>query len=67
MKRRIVWVVAAGAACLLVHLAGLKSLGISYLKPNRNSMEGGGILRPLLKRSKYRNKNLKPRDRRNQK
>ena len=30
-------------------------------------MEGGGIRRPLLKHSKYRNKNLKPRDRRNQK
>jgi len=59
--------VAAGAACLLVHLAGLKSLGISYLKPNRNSMEGGGILRPLLKKSKLRNQSLKPEDERNQK
>lgn len=59
--------VAAGAVCLLVHLAGLKSLGISYLKPNRNSMEGGGILRPLLKKSKLRNNSLKPEDERNQK
>ena len=59
--------VAAGAVCLLVHLAGLKSLGISYLKPNRNSMEGGGILRPLLKKSKLRNQSLKPEDERNQK
>lgn len=59
--------VAAGAVCLLVHLTGLKSLGISYLKPNRNSMEGGGILRPLLKKSKLRNRSLKPEDERNQK
>ena len=59
--------VAAGMLCLIVHLADLKSFGISYLKPNRNSMEGGGILRPLLKRSKSRNRSLKPEDERNQK
>ena len=59
--------VAAGVLCLLVHLAGLRSLGIPYLLPNRGGMEGGGILRPLLKRSKLRNKRLKPKDRRNQK
>jgi spore germination protein KA len=58
--------VVAGAGCLIVHLAGLKSLGISYLKANRNSMEGGGILRPLLKQSKQRNQRLKPEDERNQ-
>ena len=59
--------VLAGALCLIVHLAGLRSLGISYLKPNRNSMEGGGILRPLLVRSKSRNRSLQPEDERNQK
>ena len=59
--------VLVGAACLIVHLAGLKSLGISYLKPNRKSMEGGGVLRPLLKHSKVRNQSLKPEDKRNQK
>ena len=59
--------VAAGAGCLVVHLSGLKSMGISYLKPNRDSMEGGGILRPLLKKSKRRNQSLKPEDERNQK
>ena len=59
--------VAAGAGCLIVHLAGLKSLGISYLKPNRKSTEGGGILRPLLKQSKQRNERLHPEDERNQK
>ena len=59
--------VAAGFACLLIHLLGLQSLGLPYLKPNRQSMEGGGILRPLLKKSKARNGNLKPEDGRNQK
>lgn len=59
--------VAAGTVCLLAHLLGLRSLGIPYLKPNRDSMEGGGILRPLLKKSKKRNENLKPEDGRNQK
>ena len=59
--------VAAGAACLLLHLAGLKSMGCSYLKPNRNTAEGGGILRPLLKNTKRRNNRLKPEDERNQK
>ena len=59
--------VAAGASCLITHLAGLKSMGIPYLKPNRGAMEGGGILRPLLERSKMRNQSLKPKDERNQK
>ena len=59
--------VAAGIGCLVTHLAGLKSMGIPYLKPNRGSMEGGGILRPLLNKSKMRNQSLKPEDERNQK
>ena len=59
--------VAAGVICLLIHLVGLNSLGLPYLKPNRKSMEGGGGLRPLLKLSKSRNENLKPQDGRNQK
>ena len=58
---------AAGFLCLLTHLLSLRSLDVPYIKLNRGYMEGGGILRPLLKHSKYRNKNLKPRDRRNQK
>lgn len=56
----------AGGICLLVHVTGLQSMGVAYLKPNRRSMEGGGILRPLLKKSKKRNENLKPEDGRNQ-
>ena len=47
--------------------AGLKSFGIPYIIPNRGYMEGGGVLRPLLQKSKLRNKWLKPMDRRNQK
>ena len=58
--------IVAGTGCLWVHLAGLKSLGVPYLLPNRRYMETGGILRPLLKQSKLRNKWLKPKDRRNQ-
>ncbi len=58
---------AAGFACLLIHLIGLKSFDIPYIMPNRGSMEGGGILRPLLKKSKLRNKWMNPKDRRNQK
>lgn len=56
----------AGVLCLVVHLTTLKSMGVPYLLPNRRTMESGGILRPLLKRSKLRNGWLHPKDRRNQ-
>jgi hypothetical protein len=62
-----IWGVAAGFAALMIHLGSLKSMGIPYLMPNRGSREGGGILRPLLKQSKMRNKRLNPKDGRNQK
>ena len=52
---------AAGMLMLLIHLAGLKSLGIPYL--SRTST----ILRPLLKQTKFRSKKLGVQDRRNQK
>ena len=58
--------VIAGFGCLVIHLGGLKSLGVPYLLPNRRYMESGGILRPLLKHSKLRNRWLNPEDRRNQ-
>ena len=58
--------ILAGAACLAIHLVGLKSMGVPYLLPNRRYMESGGILRPLLIHSKLRNQWLKPKDRRNQ-
>ena len=55
-----------GFLCLIIHLAGLKSLGIPYLTLNRSRMEAGGILRPRLKKSKMRNHHLNPENRRNQ-
>lgn len=53
--------VAAGVLILLIHLSGLKCLGISYLSPT------GSILRKRLVNDKFRNKKLNPQDRRNQK
>lgn len=53
--------VVAGALILLVHLGSLQSMGISYLS------RSGRILRPRLKKLKYRNQKLNPLDRRNQK
>ena len=50
----------AGALILLIHLLNLKSLGLSYLAPT------GKILRPRLKKQKFRNWQLNPLDRRNQ-
>ena len=62
-----IWGVIGGLAILLIHLAGLKSLGVSYLAANRPAKEGGGILRLRLVNMKTRNKHLHPQDRRNQK
>ena len=62
-----IWGVIGGLAILLIHLAGLKSLGVSYLAANRPAKEGGGILRLRLVNMKMRNKHLHPQDRRNQK
>ena len=52
---------AAGLLMLLIHLSGLKCLGISYLSPT------GGILRKRLVKEKYRCKKLHPKDGKNQK
>jgi hypothetical protein len=62
-----IWGVIGGLLILLIHLAGLKSMGVPYLAPNRPAKEGGGILRLRLINMKMRNKRLHPRDRRNQK
>ena len=62
-----IWGVIGGLAILLIHLAGLKSMGVSYLAANRPAKEGGGILRLRLVNMKTRNKHLHPQDRRNQK
>ena len=51
---------AAGMLILLIHLLSLKSLGLPYLART------GKILRPRLKKQKYRAGELHPRDRRNQ-
>ena len=53
--------VAAGGLILLIHLSSLKSLGLPYLSRT------GRILRPRLKKQKWRSAILKPLDRRNQK
>ena len=58
--------VVAILLCLLIHLGSLKSLNVPYLALNGNKMEGGGLLRPRLKKSKWRNRRLHPIDRRNQ-
>lgn len=51
----------AGGVILGIHLTGLKSLGVPYLART------GRILRPLLKKQKFRTGRLNPLDRRNQK
>lgn len=51
---------AAGFVILLIHLTGLRCLGINYLSPT------GRILRRRLKNAKFRTEKLKPLDRRNQ-
>ena len=61
-----VWGVLGAMTVLLIHLLSLKSLGVSYLAPNKTVCEGGGILRLRLINMKMRNKFLHPKDRRNQ-
>ena len=51
----------AGMLILLIHLSGLKSLGIPYLAHT------GHIFRSRLKKNVYRSEKLNPQDRRNQK
>lgn len=53
--------VGIGAISLLLHLSGLKSLGVPYLIPFHN-----GLLRKRMINVKSRNKRLNPKDRRNQ-
>ena len=51
---------AAGFLILLIHLSGLRCLGVNYLAPT------GRILRLRLKNMKFRDRKLNPVDRRNQ-
>ena len=52
--------IAAGVLVLLIHLSGLRCLGMPYLAKT------GTILRKRLAKQKFRTKKLKPEDRRNQ-
>ena len=55
-----------GAICLVVHLAGLDSFGISYLAPFSGVGGARALLRPRLVREPLRDSLLRPLDRRNQ-
>lgn len=54
------WGVGAGLLILLIHLSGLRCLGINYLAPT------GTIIRRRLIRNQFRTRQLRPEDRRNQ-
>ena len=58
------WGVGIGAGMLLLHLATIKSLGVSYLIP---TPAGRGILRRRLIKEKRRDKKLGVKDKKNQK
>lgn len=58
--------VTCGLIALIIHLSGLSSLGVSYLAPYSKWQEMS-LLRPRMKFRKYRNSDLNPVDRRNQK
>ena len=57
------WGVGVGVLCLLIHLLGLKSLGVPYLQYNGK----WSLLRQRLKNQKWRNYALGPEDEKNQK
>ena len=55
-----------GLIVLLLHLGGLQSFGLSYLRPFDRGVTGGTVLRPRLVRNKFRDPALKPEDLKNQ-
>ena len=56
----------AGGLLLLIHLAGLESLGVAYLAPFSNVHGARTILRPRLVRQDRRDAALRPQDLKNQ-
>lgn len=58
--------VTCGLIALVIHLSGLSSLGVSYLAPY-SKWHNMSLLRPRMKFRKFRNADLNPVDRRNQK
>lgn len=56
-----------GLIALLLHLGGLESFGLSYLRPFDRAETGGVVLRKRLAEEKYRDSALKPEDLRRQK
>ncbi len=58
--------VTAGLIGLLIHLSSLKSMGVDYLSPFSKG-SGVSLLRQRLKYNEYRDLDLHPVDRRNQK
>ncbi len=56
---------SAGVIALVIHLAGLSSLGVPYLSPFSTGSRPG-ILRRLLKKEKWRDSALHPVDKKNQ-
>ena len=58
--------VTVGLLLLLTHLAGLESLGRSYLAPFGEAEMAKAMLRPQLVKQKYRDADLAPQDDKNQ-
>ena len=57
--------VAIAAGVLLLHLCSMKTMGVGYLRIRTG--HNRAVLRPRLKKQKYRDEGLKPLDDRNQK
>ena len=55
-----------GLIALLLHLGGLQSFGLSYLRPFDRAETGGVVLRRRLKEEIYRDPGLRPEDLRKQ-
>ena len=58
--------VTVGFILLVIHLAGLQSLGVSYLDPFSEAKTDGALVRPRLFLQKYRDKVLHPKNARKQ-